>query len=114
MNIQNLKAHIQTLSLTHAFLSSPGRAASWLLGTSAAGEYPPLCIVYDLGAILIQPRNLFRLARPRHLPEDTDTSAYLDFLSRMASHPMLREVSSWDMADNGDVVNTLHRGARSG
>ncbi|HEY0385895.1 MAG TPA: WD40 repeat domain-containing protein, partial [Pyrinomonadaceae bacterium] len=94
-----MMAHLRTLPLSHALLQTPARPAQWLRSAASAGARPPLCIVRDLGALLTQPRDQLALARPTYLPPGLDTSAYLNLLTRLAAHPLLREVSGWDISE---------------
>jgi len=66
-----------------------------------------------MGSLLTQPRSRLKTARPGHLPDDLDTSAYLKFLTRLAAHPLLREISRWDVSDStaGVILAKLMSGA---
>jgi len=104
---ESITHHLRTLPLSHAALPTPARPAYWLGSAAAAGAFPPLCLAQDLGALLTQPRARLALApdgarglaRPPYLPEDVDTAPYLAWLTRLAAHPLLREVSGWDISD---------------
>lgn len=91
--------HLMTLPLSHAIPSAPSRPALWLRAVAALGFSAPLCAVRDMGTLLTQPRNRLKTARPDYLPEDVDTSAYLSFLRRLSAHPLLDEMSRWDISD---------------
>lgn len=95
----SLREHLRTLPLSHTMLRTPARPAAWLRSAASTGARPPLCIVQDLGALLTQPRSEPELLRPAHLPAGVDTSAYLNLLTRLAAHPLLREVSTWSISD---------------
>lgn len=94
-----MQAHIITLLLSHATPPTPSRPATWLRSAGSVGISAPLFLVQDLGTLLTQPRDRLSLGRPGHLPEDVDTSAYLDFLTHLSRHPVPREASGWDISD---------------
>ena len=94
-----VSAHILTLPLSHATPPTPSRPAAWLRGAGSVGTGPPLFLVQDLGTLLTQPGDRFHLGRPGHLPDDVDTSIYQGLLSRLSTHQILREVSTWDISD---------------
>jgi hypothetical protein len=108
----SLREHLRTLPFAHAALPTPARAAAWLRSAAATGVRPPLYLVQDLGAILTEPRSQLELARPAHLPTGLDTSSYLQLLTRLAAHPLLREVSTWDINESmaGVVIARLVAG----
>ncbi|HEX5702658.1 MAG TPA: hypothetical protein VFX97_05530 [Pyrinomonadaceae bacterium] len=112
VNRKAINAHLLTLPLAHATPPTPSRPASWLRGAATIGSTPPLFIVQDLGTLLTQPQAA--VARPRFLPMDVDTSAYLDFLNRLSVQPLLRRVSSWDISDSmaGVVIARLIEGIK--
>jgi len=94
-----IDTHLSTLPLSHAAPPTRSRPAAWLRASATVGVHPPLFLIQDIGAILTQPRDRLKLGRPAHLPEDVDTSAYLNFLTRVAGHPLVREMSRWDISD---------------
>ncbi len=94
-----MQAHLRTLPLAHSVPPTPARPAAWLRGAAMLGGAMPLCVAQDLGALLTQPQEQVQLGRPAALPEDIDSGAYLDFLRRLSRHPLLREVSGWDLSD---------------
>ncbi|MDX6696087.1 MAG: hypothetical protein QOF02_3690 [Blastocatellia bacterium] len=104
--------HLRTLPLSHAAPPTPARPAAWLRSAAAAGVRPPLSLVQDLGALLTQPRSQLALARPAHLPPGVDTSGYLNLLTKLAAHPLLRELSAWDISETmaGVVIARLVAG----
>jgi formylglycine-generating enzyme required for sulfatase activity len=92
-----MEAHLRTLALCHAAPTTVSRPAYWLRGAGAVGARLPLCLAWDLGALLTRPD--LRIARPEHLPADVETGGYEDFLTRLAARPLVREVSTWDLSD---------------
>ena len=92
-----LTTHLRTLPLCHvtAREAHPSRPAVWLRGAGAAGWPLPLGLARDLGLLLTQPPNQLTIAKPTHLSFDEDTSAYLAFLHRFASHSLVRELPAW-------------------
>lgn len=93
-----IDTHLRTLPLTHATPPTPSRPAAWLRGATVIGVRPPLILVQDLGTLIIQSKP--QLARPQFLPQDIDTSGYHQFLTRLSTHPLLRQVSTWDVSDS--------------
>jgi WD40 repeat protein len=89
--------HLSTLALSHTTGQVPARPAYWLRGAATIGGCAPLWIARDIGHVLTQSDPA--IARPSHLPEDIDTTPYLQFLTRLAAAPMVRELSRWDMSD---------------
>jgi formylglycine-generating enzyme required for sulfatase activity len=92
-----MEAHLRTLALCHTAPTTVSRPAYWLRGAGAVGARLPLCLAWDLGALLTRPD--LRIARPEHLPADVETGGYEDFLTRLAARPLVREVSTWDLSD---------------
>lgn len=109
---QHLRTQIMTLPLTHALNPSPARPAYWLYAAAATLKNLPLCLACDLGVILTLPRERLRLTRPEHLPEEIDTSAYLNFLGRFVQDPLVQEVSAWNFSDamTGVILGRLFAG----
>jgi hypothetical protein len=102
-----IAAHLRTLPLTHATPPTPSRPASWLRDATVVGIRPPLFVVQDLGTLITQSKP--QLARPKFLPPDIDTSSYFQFLTRLSSQPLLRQVSGWELSDSmvGVILSQL-------
>jgi hypothetical protein len=96
-----LFCHIQTADVALA------RTSTWLRGAAAAGWPLPLALAHDLGLLLSQPANRLTLVKPTYLPFDEDTSAYLSCLQRMATHPLVRDLSSWSPPLSDTVLSVL-------
>ena len=93
-----IDVQLRTLPLSHVTPPTPSQPASWLRGTTVIGVRPPLFVVQDLGTLVTQSKP--QLERPKFLPPDINTSGYLQFLMRLSSQPLLRQVSGWDLSDS--------------
>jgi hypothetical protein len=92
-----LRTHLRTWPLAHVAAPdlAPDRPAAWLRGAAAAGWPLPLALAHDLGLLLTHPAGELTIAKPDHLPYDEDTAVYLAFLQRIATHPLVRELPTW-------------------
>lgn len=100
-----LYTHLLTLPLTHSISPTPSRPAFWMRSIGALSISLPLCFAQDFGIIIAQPHEQLSLKRPDYFPEDMDTSEYLNFLTRLAKYPLVRDISTWDLSDT--VVSVM-------
>lgn len=91
--------HLLSLPLSHTIPSTPSRPAFWLRGLGALNIPLPLCFAQDLGTVLTRPHEQLFVQRPEYLPEDLDTSAYMNFLTHLTRHSLLKELSTWNLSD---------------
>jgi hypothetical protein len=104
-----LLTQMRTFPLCHVQLPdvTPTHAASWLRGAAAAGWPLPLALAHDLGLLLSQPADRLTLTKPAYLPFEEDTSAYLSFLHRLATHPLVHDLPSWSPPLSDAVLSVL-------
>ncbi|MBN2332414.1 MAG: WD40 repeat domain-containing protein [Deltaproteobacteria bacterium] len=95
-----VRRHLLSLPFTHVELASPGRAVAWLRGTASLGLAAPICLVHDLGALLVSSSGKPVVRRPSWLPADLMPVLWEAFLQRLADHPKMRQLRRMNLADN--------------
>jgi len=96
---ENIIAHYETFPLAHARIHSRAGAANWLRYMASLNVQAPLCIAWDLGACLtVQDKDSF-IQKPGYIPEDIDTSEYVNFLKKIDRQSILKELRQWHLSD---------------
>ena len=92
-----LASHVATLPFS---LSTPcDSMAAWMRHSTELGPSAPLNLTLDLGNVITTSADATSLARPKYLPADVRTDHYLKVILRLAHHPTIRRISTWQLND---------------